>query len=151
MVWPNCRQNKAKLKSRRKLPQTDASREAATDTCTPKLPVTPGVCGSQPLSPGNAAAPSSCRSCPPHSDPHFLLPFLLGSSDSASLCSQLVSGPTTLHNRRCGEGWWRGGPESGPVFSFLCSGRICFSATFPSKHSPAGRCLLHRFLNDEMI
>lgn len=63
----------------------------------------------------------------------------------------LVSNTAALHNRRCVGGRQLGGLSSVPVFSFLCSGRICFSATFPSKHSPDRSCLLHRFLNDEMV
>lgn len=64
MVWPNCRQNKPKLNSKiRKRPQIDASRKAATYKNTPKLPVILRVCGSQPFSPGNGAAPSFLRNC----------------------------------------------------------------------------------------
>lgn len=49
----------------------------------------------------------------------------------------LLSKPTAVHNRLCrrrpAPGLW-----SVQFFSFLHSGRICFSATFPSKHSPGG-------------
>lgn len=110
----------------------------------------PGSAGLSPSALGTGQHRPSCQSCPSSLWLAFSVTLPLG-IDNDSLCNQLISGPTTLHNRRCGEGWRLGGPESGPVFSFLCSGRICFSATFPSKHSPAGRCLLHRFLNDEMI
>ena len=85
------------------------------------------------------------------SDLSFLSPFLLESSDNDSHGNRLVSRTAAPHNRCCVGGRRRGRPESSPIFPFLCSRRICFSATFPSKHSPDRRCLAHRFLKHEMI
>lgn len=139
MVWPNCRQNKPKLKSRRKLPHTDASREAATDTYTPKLPVTPGVCGSQPCSPGNGAAPSFLSELPlltltrifcyPSSwDPLTMI--------HSAISSSAVPPPSTIDAVEKAGGLVDQSPDR--FFPFSVQGGFAFQPHFPQNTAPPG-------------
>lgn len=137
------------------LPYGDACKQAAKYEHTPNPLWGSGSLGS-PSAGETRLHPPSCDSCSFSTVPFPLTRIFCEPSswDPLAMTHRAigpVSNTTALRNTCCVGGKPLGGLSSVPAFSFLCSGRICFSATFPSKHIPVRRCLLHRFLNDEMI